>query len=268
MKKHLLVLIAAILLSSSTSVSHSAHFNLIWEDSFSKTEKEKIIDWLNEVSSAVTETLGKYPFEINLYIHESESTREPVPWAHTVRGKEQGVRFHVNPNFSLTEFKEDWTAQHEISHLSIPFVGKENMWFSEGYASYMQYQVMWQQGVLTTEEIKEKYRLKLKTNVPEYDSDESFLEVSKQLKSRYNYPAVYWGGACFFVQADSLLRNEKNMSLNSVIRKYQKNGRNSDEDLNDLITSLDKISNSTIFSDLLYAFQNGTARYAVLGTRY
>ncbi len=266
MQKILLVLFSVFLFSSTNPVVEVKNTHIVWEDHFTQSEKEKLTNWLHEVSSAIAETLGKYPFEVKLYIHRSDNANEPVPWAHTIRNSEQAVNFYVNPHFTLKEFKADWTAPHEISHLSIPFMGKENMWFSEGYASYMQYQVMWQQGVLTTAQTKEKYALKLRSNIPKYNSDENFLVVSRQLKSKHNYPAVYWGGACYFIQADSILRLEKNRSLNSVIRKYQQNGRNSDRNLNDLISSLDRISESNIFSDLIYIFQKGSAKEAVLNT--
>jgi len=268
MRKILLILFSAFLLSHTASVPHFSNFNIIWGDSFSKNEKEKLTDWLEEVTLAITQTLGKYPFETKLYIYKNKSTHEPVPWAHTVRGSEQAVKFYLSPSFSLQDFKEDWTAQHEIAHLSIPYVGKSNMWFAEGYASFMQYQVMWQQGIYTTAETKEKYAAKLKVNIPEYDSDNSFLEVSAELKKHYNYPAVYWGGACFFIRANEMLLKEKNISLNGVIRKYQLHGRLTDNNLEEVISSLDKVSESKIFSDLYKTFTTGTARNAVLSTQY
>ena len=268
MRKTIVILIATFVFIAATPIRNDISSSIIWEDSFDENEKIKLTNWIEEVSSAVSETLGKYPFEIKLYIHRSENAGEPVPWAHTIRSKEQGVHFHVNPDFSLDEFKNDWTAQHEISHLSIPFVGKSNMWFSEGYASYMQYQVMWHQGVLTTAETNEKYKAKLKVNMPKYDSDDNFLEVSARLKKNYDYPAVYWGGACFFIQANTKLMKQKNISLNGVIRKYQQNGRNTDDNIEDVIVSLDRISDSKIFSELMETFINGSAREAVLTTEY
>jgi len=36
-----------------------------------------------------------------------------------------------------------------MSHLAIPYVGEKEVWFAEGFASFMQYQVMMEMGVMT-----------------------------------------------------------------------------------------------------------------------
>jgi len=114
-----------------------------WEDKFSQTEQDSLKLWINTTMKGIEDLVGAYPFEISIYFHKSKSTREPVLWAHTVRGEEQAVHFYVNPTyFSYQDFISDWTAPHEISHLILPFLGKQNSWFAEGFASYMQYRVM------------------------------------------------------------------------------------------------------------------------------
>ena len=238
----------------------------IWEDEFSAKETQQIETWLSGVSEAIAQSFGAYPFTVKLYIHRT-SGREPVPWAETSRSGEQAVHFHIDPGFALKDFQKDWTAAHELSHLSIPFIGRSNMWFSEGYASYWQWQVLQQQGIYTAKEIQKKYSDKLKNILPYYNSNDSFIEVSGKLKKAHNYSALYWGGACYFFQVDALLKQDHNSSLREVIRKYQNNGRLTDDSLEDLISSLDEISKSTVFSEMLYAFQKGSAKDAVLPTK-
>ena len=237
-----------------------------WEGRFSKAEKAMLTTWLDDISLAVYKTFGDYPFIVHLYIHRSDNKREPVPWAHTVRHDEEGIHFYVNPGFDLREFMADWTAPHEFSHLSIPFIRKKNKWFSEGYASYMQYQVMLRAGVVTKEDLPGKYAAKLQKIMPHYDSENNFLLVSEGLKNQNNYPALYWGGACFFLQADSILRAEKDMGLIDVVRQYQHQGRSSDKGLDELISSWDEISESHIFSELLKTFRQGPAKSVISKT--
>ena len=129
-----------------------------WEGNFSSREKEMVMSWLNLVTSAVEETIAVYPFDLHYHIFRKENAGEPVPWASTRRITDaQGVDFHIDAAFPIRAFIEDWTASHEISHLSIPFLGRENAWFAEGLASFMQYQVMQQMGVFTAEEVEEKF---------------------------------------------------------------------------------------------------------------
>ena len=103
-----------------------------WEDRFSRQEQQKLKKWLFTITYGVEQTLGIYPFEVHYYIHRRNFASEPVPWANTDRNYKQSVHFHVDPSFSFQEFIDDWTAPHEISHLSIPFVGRNQSWFSEG----------------------------------------------------------------------------------------------------------------------------------------
>ena len=119
-----------------------------WEDTFAKEEKTMVELWVNKVHDATTKLLGPYPFDIHYHIYERANSREPVPWANTWRYPEQSIHFYIDPEYKYESFIEDWTAPHEISHLSLPYIGERNSWFAEGYASFMQYQVMKTMGIL------------------------------------------------------------------------------------------------------------------------
>ena len=237
----------------------SGGIQIVWEDDFSSTEKEKLTSWIEGVFQTIDKTIGPYPFVTNIYLHRSTRGGEPVPWAHTIRDKEQGIAFHVNPEFSLQEFAADWTAPHELSHLSLPFLGKENMWFAEGYASFMQWYLLAKQGVCSEADANEKYQKKLEAAAPFYQSEKPFVVVNAEMKNQHNYPAVYWGGASYFFQVNQLLLTEKKTTLFAIIQRYQSEARMNDQSLEELISSLDGISESQIFSTLLAKFQSGKA---------
>ncbi len=215
---------------------------------------------------ATIETLGGYLFTVNLYINRKPS-KEPLPWAMTIRDGEQGIQFHIDTKYSLKEFQMDWTAAHELSHLSIPYVGRSNMWFSEGYASFWQWQILMQQGLYSEKEVMAKYMAKFNRIKGSYDTSESFLNSSNSLKSRHNYPGVYWGGACYFFKVNELLKSKHNTSLGEVIKIYQTTYRLKDEGLHDVILSLDKISKSKAFSSTLKTFESGSEKEVVLDTK-
>lgn len=232
-----------------------------WEDKFTKEEKAKIKSWLDEINLAVVATLGNFQFDVHLYVHRTNSKKEPVPWANTDRYPKQAVHFHVNPDFDKEVFLEDWTAQHEISHLSIPFIGSENMWFSEGYASYMQYQIMHKQGVYTKEEMNEKYKSKFEMCYDTYQNEKAFPDIVKELKKAYNYPEIYWGGAYFFKILDDELQEKTNISLLDLIKKYQACCRAKTEANNpkEVIESWDEIIGGTICKDVYLRFTSKPA---------
>jgi hypothetical protein len=244
----------------STGVINPAEIIFHWEDDFNKKEQDKIKTWLNKTALATQQTVGNYPFDIHFYIHRSDDAREPVPWGNTERSEIQGVTFHVNPAYSLEEFLNDWTAPHEISHLAIPFPGQSNRWFSEGFATYMQEQVLINMGEFTTEQVEKKYKKKLSNCWPYYQSDSPFIVVADSLKNNHHYPEMYWGSVTFFVNLDQYLQQTEGMSLNELLQEYQLCCRANDEDLNDIIRSFDRLTNDSYPSDLLDAYRNGPAR--------
>ena len=247
-------------ISNSASIIPPAEIIFHWEDHFNNKEKEKIKTWLNKTALATQQTVGNYPFDIHFYIHRADNADEPVPWGNTERSEIQGVTFHVNPNFSLEEFLHDWTAPHEISHLAIPFPGKSNRWFSEGFATYMQGQILIEMGEFTPEQIEAKYQKKLSNCRPYYQSDSPFIVVADSLKRNHHYPEMYWGSVTFFVNMDQHLQKSEGKSLNELLQEYQACCRSNDKNLNDLIRSFDRLTNDTYPSDLLEAYRFGKAR--------
>ena len=221
-----------------------------WEDEFSEREKEKLVLYLTEVTDATIKILGDYPFKVHYFLHRSESDREPIPWAHTERSEIEGVHFHVNPSFDLSTFRADWTAPHEISHLSIPFLGKSNAWFSEGYASYMQLQVMKEMGIYTAKEMDERYAMKDNLVKGDFSGGVNFVDDVKDLRAAYNFPAMYWGSVRYFRKVDAQLQNQEQHSLVEHIKAYQKENRIKDQNMDDLLQSLDTDLKVPIFKNL------------------
>lgn len=230
-----------------------------WENRFNKEEVFLVKSWLNTVFSHTQSVLGNYPFDIHFYIHRSSSNNEPVPWAHTSRDEQQGVHFHISTKFSLQEFLNDWTAPHEISHLSIPFVGQDNMWFSEGYATFMQVQILHSQGVYSDKGLQNKFSSKFAMCKPSYQSNMPVVKVFESLRREWNYPHMYWGGASFFWKLNQRLNSEVNISLMDVIKKYEQCCRINESSPNEICAALDSISNSTIASTLLIQYQTQPA---------
>jgi len=231
-----------------------------YEDSFSESEKAKLETWLKTTVGATEKLLGKYPFKLYLYLHRSENSGEPVPWANTERSEKQGIHFHVNPDYSLKAFLSDWTAPHEISHLAIPFVGRSNSWFAEGFATYMQGEILLQMGECTQKDIDLKYEEKIAKARPYYMVDEPYAEVAMNLRKRHHYPEMYWGGALFFVELNNRLIVKEQSNLFQVLQDYQLCCRLNDSDLSSLLDSFDAITGSNIASNLLEMYKTLPAR--------
>ncbi|MFK8046099.1 MAG: hypothetical protein AB8B72_11435 [Crocinitomicaceae bacterium] len=242
--------------------NYQVHYE--WEDDFEEQDKIKLQTWIEEISEVTQSTIGTYQFDVYYHFHQSKGN-EPVPYAHTSRQtNHQAVHFYVNPKFSLPEFMADWTAQHEISHLSLPFVGKKNMWFSEGYATYMSRQIMINQGIYTALEFDSIYyhRIKGDKYISALDSF-TIPKVCQKLKSNHNYPSIYYAGSSYFYIANQQLKKNHQTSLMDVIKKYQVTKRLKDKGLKDVLKSLDDVIGDRTFTDLYSDFENNST-YEVL----
>lgn len=222
-------------------------------DDFNQEEKTKLKAWIQEVYDATMITLGVYEFDVFVYFHRSESDYSPVPFGYTSRKEgDNQVHFYVNPTASLDELLEDWTAPHELSHLSVPFLGKPSKWFSEGFATFLSRQTMIEMGYYTDASFDSLYFSKIDDNRPAYlSSTKTFIEVSDSLVSKGRYGPMYWGGTSFFMTIDLRMRAEMNKRFIEIIQDYQSCCRLTDKNLKQVISSFDKILGETWCRDLL-----------------
>lgn len=228
-------------------------------DAFSEAEQHKLKLWLQQSFDATNQVLGPFPFVTQVYL-TARSASEPVPWAYTKRMKQQQVFFEVDARFELSQFQQDWTAAHEFSHLALPLLDREDMWFAEGFASYMQYQVMQQQQQLA-DHPDVLYQQKLQPLATLLQASQ--LPLATQLKlwlQQRRYKAAYWGGALFFIEAEQLLKRQ-GTSLSELMQRYQQQNRLSDQQLEQLVRSLDSLLKTAVFVPLLSKYQQQPSQH-------
>ena len=247
-------------------VVHSCRIFAVTEDqfkvhglsAFNESQSKMLQSWLTLGVNATRANLGIYPTPLSLHLYPKKSN-QPVPWAYTRRDGVGSVHFHVDARFGLTKFVDDWTIYHELAHMALPYLGPEYRWLSEGFASYMQYQIMAQAGVLKGD-LAENYHKKIKPHLRWFNSDLTAASIAKRLMDDKQYPAAYWGSAYFFVYADRLLAQKHNTTLTELIAHYQYCCRTNDNDLTDVVSSLDGILNDKLFSNLIKQYENSPAR--------
>lgn len=246
--------------------AHSYRVIAVTEDQFKvhglstfKDEQAQMLEsWLTTGVNATRATLGIYPTPLSLHLYPRKSN-QPVPWAYTRRDGKGSVHFHVDTRFGLKKFVDDWTVYHELAHMALPYLGSDYRWFSEGFASFMQYQIMAKAGVLKGN-LNERYASKINPHLRWFNSNLTAASIATRLMDKKQYPAAYWGGAYFFVLADSKLQQQHKISLTQLISLYQDCCRANDHNLEEVLTSLDGVIEGSLFSQLLNDFKNLPAR--------
>ncbi len=227
-----------------------------WKDAFSTAEQQKLEAWIRDVQTTLESMTGPPPFPVHVTFLRADDANRPIPWAHTTRGSRQGVNFHVNPAFSAEAFRADWTASHELSHLLIPYLGRRHAWFAEGFASFMQYQVMAVGGVVSDADLPDIYRQRFDRERRRYPYEAlPFADAAPLLRAERRYPTMYWGGAVYFWQADQTLRAD-GQNLTALLRRYLACCRQQGHDLEGLVTALDQLAGRDVFSTRLEKFRS------------
>jgi hypothetical protein len=243
-----------LFISLLSNLAYAGGLQFHWEDDFNPEERQRLRQWIEQTDAALTSLVGDLPLTRHIYLHRRDNSREPVPWAHTQRGSEQGVHFHVDPRFPQSAFLEDWTAPHELSHLIIPYLGEGYSWFAEGFASYMQYQVMGAMGVIEPDEIDRRYADRFQRAERKFGAaggsytDMPFAKAAPKLRAARQYPTMYWGGAVYFWQVDQWLQQHAGTTLTNALQSYVDCCRNNPARINELMSILDGLVENTVFS--------------------
>lgn len=173
-------------------------------DSEPGADPDAMADWLGEAGRAVAGLYGRFPRPSTQVLVVPVGARDgPVPWAQVLRGGAPAVHFFVDPTRPLDEFRADWTATHEFSHLLLPYVRRRDAWASEGLASYYQNVLRARAGMLREEEAWEK--LYSGFGRGRRDTGDGTLAEAGENRPG-NIMRIYWGGAAVWLMADVELR--------------------------------------------------------------
>ncbi len=222
------------------------HLNLAQTTDIPDRKRAEIRDWVLEAAGSVAMITGQFPVDqAQILVIPIGKRKEAVPWAEVQRAGRPAVHLFIDPNRPISEFKADWTAVHELSHLLVPLIEYNDRWLSEGLASYYQNVAKARAGLLTGEQAWQKLQAGFAKGRRAYGGS---LRESKRTKH------VYWGGAAIYLLADVRLRDLPNpQSLDLVLAKLQACCLPSDKmwSANDLMKKLDELSQTDIFSRLL-----------------
>ena len=210
-----------LLITVTASFNVEANPQWRWEDRFSSGDKAKLQGWILHAEQGLTRLFGSLPYTYRVHYYRRIRGSGPTPWAHTDKRYGRSVHFYVNTAYSLGDFNGDWTASHELSHLMFPYVGSNDRWFSEGLASFLQYQIMYANNTLSWNEAIDNLEERFQAASNESGHrNASIVELSNMSARSVSAVRLYWGGAAYFMMADKVLSDERNLRFTEVIAKY------------------------------------------------
>lgn len=214
----------------------------------------KMREWIAESAEAVASTFGRFPQSQPqvLVIHAGRQS-EPVPWAQVVRGGGVAAHFYVDAQRSLSAFRDDWVATHELAHMLLPYVSSRDRWVSEGLASYYQNVLRARDGRLSERSAWSKLHAGFQRGLRD-DRDAPLRDVSRNMRSNRAYMRVYWSGAAVMLMADTRLRalSDGQLSLDEALRRLNTCCMANDRVWRgrELFARLDELTGTRVFSEL------------------
>lgn len=174
--------------------------------------------WLATAAADVARVGGAFPSpDVQVIVQPVRSRGpSPVPFGYVIRDGGEAVRFFVDPDRSLDELRNDWTATHEFAHLLLPYVRSREKWVSEGFASYYQIVLLARRGVYSEQEAWNRFHRAF-VRAAQLDDPPALDELHRR-DFREVRMLLYWSGAALALDLDVTLRtSDAALSLDTVM---------------------------------------------------
>ena len=159
--------------------------------------------WLNQALLVASQSDGRLPARALQILVVPGQGREP--FGSVARGGGASVLMLIPEHFDAEKLRRDWVLPHELSHLLLPFVVREDAWLPEGLATYYQELLRARAGVISAEEALANLADGLRSAARE-GTGRTLADESRAMHRTRAYRSVYWGGAGHLLMADVALR--------------------------------------------------------------
>lgn len=170
-----------------------------------RASPEGVLRWIREAARAVTTLYGVFPFErVQILVKPSRGSGL-VDYGMVERGGGPTAIFYVSARAKDQDLPGEWIAVHELSHIALPFVERDDAWLSEGFATYYQNVVRSRAGLMSEEEAWQSLHEGFKRGIAN-ETGRSLAATSARMGRDHDFMRVYWGGAAIALLADVELR--------------------------------------------------------------
>ena len=161
--------------------------------------RERILDYVRQSARSVEAYFGTFPAgDTRLLILTTESPGRPVRSGTAFGYRGAAIKLTMATNVSAEDLTQDWILVHEMSHLALPSLPREQHWLEEGMASYVEPLARAQAGVLGVGDVWAGMIKGLPQGLPQAGD--------RGLDHTPTWGRTYWGGALFCLLADVEIR--------------------------------------------------------------
>lgn len=186
-------------------------------NSLAAQEREKLQRWMVQVAQASVGAYGRLPIpDVQILMLPVDELSLPMrlmaflyPQAvlggESARGEGNALQLIVDPARVESEFIEDWTAVHELSHQMHPYLGDRGSWLSEGLATYYQNILRARAGLLTPPQAWDRLQAGFQRGALGM-SGATLEQAAANMQRDHSYLRVYWAGTAYWLAVDRDLR--------------------------------------------------------------
>lgn len=220
------VVLAAVIALSTVGFSRSSGddgVELRLGPELAGATQQKWQRWVARLSESVRSVSGEMAYRPVVVRLEGDDSRRPITFGRVRRGDPPRIDLQVHPDATLPELLDDWRGFHEFAHLMIPFPGNEDIWFTEGLASYYQHLLQARVGVIEPDDAWRRLAEGFQRGHNDSNgAGRSLRELSPAMWRERAFRRVYWTGAAYFLRVDLRLRRESGgrHSLDRVLADF------------------------------------------------
>jgi len=156
-------------------------------------DRARVLAWIRRSAIAVATYFGRFPVNhVGVLVIADDGDR--VGHATTYGFEGSAIRIHVGRAADADAFARDWVLVHEMVHLALPNLPRQNLWLQEGNATYIEPIARAQAGRLDPAEV---WRWSL-VGMPKGEPAAGDLGLDHTA----TWGRTYWGGATFWLLAD------------------------------------------------------------------
>jgi len=159
----------------------------------SPQDKQRIDTWIRRSASAIVAYFGRFSvtqWDVLVSLNDGEHIGPATTWGHP----SSVTHITLGRNVSDRVMHNDWVMVHEMTHLALPTVPQQNVWFMEGNATYVEPIARAQAGQLTPQDVW-RWAVEDMPKGQPHDGDEG-------LDHTHTWARTYWGGALYWLFAE------------------------------------------------------------------